>query len=97
MKTNYARHVRTCCKARKVKISQFKGWRYFDKLGRVIHEDQLPTRQNRGQVLDAPPKNLKKALVAQQSKHSMQKQISDLEKECKQLDVTIQQLEEQEK
>ena len=37
---------------------------------------------------------MKKALVAQQSKHKMQKSISDLEKECKTLDATIEQLEE---
>lgn len=36
---------------------------------------------------------MKKALVAQQSKHKMQKQISDLEKECKTLDSQIEQLE----
>ena len=40
---------------------------------------------------------MKKALVAQQSKHQMQKQISDLEKECKMLDAAIVQLEEDEK
>ena len=37
---------------------------------------------------------MKKALVAQQSKHKMQKSISDLEKECKTLDAQIEQLEE---
>ena len=71
MKTNYARHVRTCCEARKVKITQFKGWRYFDKFGKIIHEDLLPKRKNRGQVLDEPPRNLKKALAALEAKKKM--------------------------